>query len=323
MTFQDLGRPGYMAQGLSQGGAADRHALIEGAALLDQPMVPAALEMAGFGGSFEALAPCRIALTGAPMRATLDAKPLLWNASHWVEAGQMLEIGVAQAGIYGYLHLGGGVDAPEFLGSRSAHLVAKISQNLQAGDMLMAGADENLDAAAQKLTPSPRFDGGTLRVLPSVHTELFSPETLERFQQTSFTRTPKGNRQGAELAFDGAPFASAQQLTGLSQPMMAGDIQMTGAGAPFVLLPECQTTGGYPRIATVVPGDLAKVAQASPGISLRFEFVDYDAAIASHRSDQQLYAQTRNAIEPLVRDPHEMSDLLNYQLISGAIAGDE
>ncbi|MEZ5771832.1 MAG: carboxyltransferase domain-containing protein [Defluviimonas denitrificans] len=36
MTVQDLGRPGYLARGLSRGGAADRLALRQGAALLGQ-----------------------------------------------------------------------------------------------------------------------------------------------------------------------------------------------------------------------------------------------------------------------------------------------
>ena len=75
ITVQDLGRPGYLARGLSRGGAADRLALRQGAALLGQA-VGAALEMAGLGGSFSVTAPTRIALTGAPMRASRDGTPL-------------------------------------------------------------------------------------------------------------------------------------------------------------------------------------------------------------------------------------------------------
>ena len=60
VTVQDLGRPGYLALGLSRGGAADRLALYEGAALLDQPTAPSAQEMAGMGGVFEATADRRL-----------------------------------------------------------------------------------------------------------------------------------------------------------------------------------------------------------------------------------------------------------------------
>jgi len=67
-SLQDMGRPGFLKQGLSRGGAVDRLALAEGAALLGQDSGFAALEMAGVGGEFEALGDLRIALSGAPMQ---------------------------------------------------------------------------------------------------------------------------------------------------------------------------------------------------------------------------------------------------------------
>ncbi len=109
MSLQDLGRPGFLSQGLSRGGAADRLALAEGAVLLGQRLGLAAIEMASMGGVFEALGEVRIALTGAPMRATLDGAPLVWGASHAMRAGQRLEIGPVLAGVYGYLHVGAGL----------------------------------------------------------------------------------------------------------------------------------------------------------------------------------------------------------------------
>ena len=73
VTVQDHGRPGYLAFGLSRGGGADRLALFEGAALLGQDTGHGALELAGMGGEFEASEDMRIALTGAPMRASRPA----------------------------------------------------------------------------------------------------------------------------------------------------------------------------------------------------------------------------------------------------------
>ncbi|MGB1512360.1 MAG: urea amidolyase, partial [Paracoccaceae bacterium] len=78
-SIQDFGRPGYLAQGLSKSGAADCLALEEGAVLLGQVSGDGALEMAGFGGVFQAQGDMKIALTGAPMKAELDGTPLAWN----------------------------------------------------------------------------------------------------------------------------------------------------------------------------------------------------------------------------------------------------
>lgn len=319
ICVQDLGRTGTMGAGLSPGGAADRTALAEGAALLGQDLRCAALEMAGFGGRFEVTASARIALTGAPMQASLDGRALMWNASHRIEPGQELALGGTLSGTYGYLHVGGGIATPPFLGSRAAHLASRIGDVVEAGSTLPVGDDRNLEAPGRVLPAATRFDGGIVRVLPSAHTDRFSAETLARFEATEFARTQKGNRQGCELAFDGGPFESDNQLSILSEPMMSGDIQMTGDGHPFVLLPECQTTGGYPRIATVLPDDLPIVAQARPGTKLRFRFILREEALASHMPLARQVASFQAASRPLLRDPRDMGDLLSYQLISGVV----
>jgi len=323
LSVQDFGRPGYMAFGLSQGGAADRLALAEGAALLGQGPEFAALEMAGVGGIFEASQDIRIALTGAPMVASVDVQPLAWNASQTIRAGQRISIGAALKGLYGYLHVGGGITTPRQMASRSHHIIAGIGTPIKAGAHLPIGVDANFDQPDQRLPIPDRFSGGTLRVLPSAQTHRFSKAEIARFEATEFVRTPRGNRQGVQLGFDGDPFATEQQLSILSEIMVAGDIQMTGEGNPYVLLPECQTTGGYPRIGTVMPDDLPLVAQAAPGTRLRFRFVTIETALEATRSPAQVQSDLKRAMQPLIRDPREIRDLLSYQLIGGVTTGAE
>ncbi|HCT32901.1 MAG TPA: urea amidolyase, partial [Sulfitobacter sp.] len=90
LTIQDMGRPGWRAQGLTKGGAADPVALYEGAALLGQSPELAVIEMTGTGGTFTADADIRIALTGATMAANIDGDAIVWNASHMLPAGAKL-----------------------------------------------------------------------------------------------------------------------------------------------------------------------------------------------------------------------------------------
>ena len=322
MSVQDQGRPGYLSQGLSSGGAADPVALAEGAALLSQSPTLAALEMTGMGGEFQALADVRIALTGAEMRATLDGSPLVWNASHMVPKVAVLSIGSAQNGTYGYLHIGGGIDAPERLGSRAVHLSAGLGALSQTGNVLTAGPDP-VGQVGRILPPEPRFGGGVIRVLASLQTALFSDAVLARFQATEFHRDHRGNRMGVRMNSDGEGFLVEGGLTVLSEVIVPGDIQITGDGAPFVLMSECQTTGGYPRIGTVLPCDLPKVAQALPGATLRFRFVDMETALEAETRARNTLAGLRRRVQPMFRDPRDMPDLLSYQLISGMIAGDE
>ena len=321
LTVQDLGRPGWLAEGLSRGGAADRLALIEGAVLLGQEAGCAAIEMAGRGGVFEASAPLRIALTGAPMPARIGERLIDDYAVHRMEEGDRLVVGGARAGVYGYLHLGGGIASAEVMGSRSVHLAARIGRRLQAGDRLDVGTDAGEAAAPLRMAPPARFGGGEVRLLAVPQTALFPEAERRRFEATAFRRDPRGNRQGVRLDFEGAAFPGAAGL--VSEAVQPGDVQIAGDGAPYVLLAECQTTGGYPRIGTVLPCDLPLVAQAAPGAPVRFRFIGLEEGLSASPGEAEVMAGLRRQVRPVVRAAADIPDLLGYQLVSGVTAGEE
>lgn len=321
VTVQDAGRAGYLAQGLSLGGAADLLALAEGAALLGQSDTCAALEIAGSLLTVEATAPTRIALTGAPLRARVDGVALAWNASHAMAAGARLDLSSATGG-YSYLHIGGGITGVPVLGACSAHLAAGIGAMVQAGDHLALGPD-TAARVGQTFDPLPRFEGGVLRVVESLQTDVFSTDDRARFCATIFRKDARANRMGQRLLPDGAGFPVAAGLTILSDIIVPGDIQITGDGTPFVLLAECQTTGGYPRIGTVLPCDLPRLVQAPRDAPLQFQFVTLEDAVALERAERARRAELRGKLRPLLRDPRDMPDLLAYQLVSGVTCGDD
>ncbi len=322
VTVQDTGRYGKLDNGLSAGGAADTFALHEGAALLDQPPEAGALELTGTGGAFEAASDMRIALTGAPIKAEIDGEPIAFNACHLLKSGKTLTLGRTLRGNYCYLHVGGGIDTPLFLGSRSTHLANRLGGVIESGAVLSVAEDPG-GRIGMALRVTERFQGGVLRIVPSVHTVHFDSETIARLEETHFTRDPRGNRMGVRMAFNGPPFQAEEQLDTLSETVVPGDIQIAGEGVPFVLLGECQTTGGYPRIGTVIPPDIPLIAQARPGDPIRFRFVDRKEAVAAYRDFRNRLAALPRSVRPLVRDPHDIPDLLAYRLIDGAIAGNE
>lgn len=322
MTLQDQGRSGYLAFGLSRGGAVDRLALLEGAALLGQDPMLAALEMGGMGGEFIASEPVRIALTGAPMRATIAGNKVQWNASHMLLAGERLSIGAATSGSYGYLHVGGGFHGDTVLGACSAHLAAGIGASVCDDTLLSVGPDAG-SLVGQKIEAAPRFDGGLVRIVPSLQTAFFAPEELARFEATVFARDTRGNRMGVRIVPDGDGFKTQAGLSILSEVIVSGDVQVTGDGTPFVLLAECGTTGGYPRIGSVLPMDLPRVAQARAGANLQFKFLTLQEAMVVETREAARRKSLRGSVKPLIRNPHDIPDLLSYQLISGAITGED
>ncbi len=325
LTVQDLGRPGLASVGLSQGGAADPLALFEAAALLGLPAPAACLELAGSGARLRLSQDHRIALTGAPREARSDGRALRWNAAHELPAGAVIEIGAAVAGVYAYLSVAGGIATEPELGGRGAHLAGGIGGMLGPGTALPLGPDPAPGTAALALPLPDRFAGGTVRLIPGPQSRYFDAETRARFAATPFV-IARANRQGATLDQDppGAPFEAALAPAGLvSEPILPGDIQITGGGQAMVLLAECQTTGGYPRIGSVIPADLPRVAQAGPGTALQFRWITADEADLASPPEAQILRALRTAARPAIRDPHDIADLLGYQLISGMVRGDE
>lgn len=319
VTVQDMGRPGWLAQGLSAGGAMDRLALVEGGVLLGQSPDLAALEIGGSFVRFQTDAALRLALTGAPMRATCDSAALTWNAVHAIAEGSVIEVS-ALGGGYGYLCIAGGIDTPVVLGSRSAHLAAGIGRAVLANDILPIGHDSGARAGL-KLALTDRCASTTLRFMRGPQTALFDADTLARFQATQFIKDTRGNRMGQRLT--GGLFASADGLSILSEAVLPGDIQITGDGTPFVLLAECQTTGGYPRIGRILPCDIPSFVQLPVGAEFTLQYVDIDTAQDIEQTEARRRLTLASALSPLIRDPATIPDLLGYQLISGITRGDE
>jgi allophanate hydrolase len=281
-----------------------------------------AIEMAGVGGRFETDAPFRFALTGAPMQAEVNGEAVEWHATHSIKAGDVLTIRGVTRGTYGYLTPAGGIETEAWLGSRAAHLAIGIGAALGAGEVLALGDDPEPNAAGLRIAVEDRFSGGRLRLMPGPQTGLFDAALRERFFATVFRRSAQANRQGVRLDGGDAPFSS--DTGGLASDFIApGDVQMTGAGLPFVLMAECQTIGGYPRIGTVHPRDLPRLAQAPEGAELRFQAIDTAEADALWQSEAALFKDLKAKVSRRIRDPREMRDLAAYRLIDGVVRGDE
>lgn len=320
---QDLGRPGWQGQGVAEGGAVDPRALAEGAALLAQAPGLAALELVGLGGRYEAYGePLRVALTGAPFKATLDGRPVRWRTSFAMAPGQVLAIAGTEpgGGVYGYLHVGGGIDVPAVLGSRSTHLRAGFGgyrgRAVEAGDRLPAGADAG---GAVGLTLDSPWDAHpkTVRVLWGVQAEEFATAERERFLATLFKVTGGRDRMGMRLEGDGAGFVTERSLTLISDAVVLGDVQIPGDGQPIVLLADRQPTGGYPRLATVIAADLAALAQLPTGASVRFQVVDEALAVAALRAYRTALAELPQRVRPVLRAIDDVGHLLATNLIDG------
>ena len=291
LTVQDDGRPGYQRYGLAESGAMDRLALAEGAALLGAETKRPLLEMFRMGGVFQAQGRgLRIALTGAEMKARIDDEPIAWNSSHLLPLNSRLVIGPAAKGVYGYLSIGGGIAVEPRMGSCSTHLRAGIGgyegRPLKAGDLLPIGKDEGR-GTGRSVEPLDRFCNTLIRVMWGPQRDMFSTAEQRCFLETAYTVTDRMDRMGVCLTMEGEPLLAKNHLSGVSDAVLHGDIQIAGNGRPVVLMADRPTTGGYPRIATVITADLPLFAQLEPGRKVGFRVVEIDEAVALLKAQQK------------------------------------
>ncbi len=156
-TFQDLGRPGHAHLGVPTSGACDRASFTLANRLVGNPEHAVALETTLVGPALAFARPCTIALTGAPVDATLDGRAISMHAPTWVRAGQVLALGTARRGLRTYLAVRGGLAAPLTLGSASTDQLTGLGPAPLAGDQLLELADVALDQPAVDVAPVPEI----------------------------------------------------------------------------------------------------------------------------------------------------------------------
>ncbi|MDF7666449.1 biotin-dependent carboxyltransferase family protein [Orbaceae bacterium ESL0727] len=274
-TVQDSGRTGYRQLGISQSGALDLPALYIANLLVGNPRDYAGIEITLGQFAVQFHQDSWIALTGADCNATLDDSPLWTGWRYFVRAGQQLVLQQPVRGMRSYLAISGGIDVPVILGSRSTDLVAKFGgldgRILQNGDELPIGQPVRfLDDQKRKKSIGVQqltFDN-RIRVLSGPEMDQFSQQSQRNFWRTNWHLSPNSNRMGYRLNGDQLRRTSDSEL--LSHGVLPGVIQVPHNGQPIILLSDAQTTGGYPKIGTIIAADLYCLAQIPLGESIRF-----------------------------------------------------
>ena len=288
VTVQDAGRPGYRHLGVPLSGALDPEWLAIANALVGNPATSAALEMRLLGLRLRAKAPLTIALAGActaqieDMSGELRPAPA-WG-SHSLAQGETLIVGRLHEGI-AYLAFAGGLDLPEVLGSRSTYVRAGIGgldgRALKAGDCLQVGACMRPNPL--RLPQAPHPPDGPLRIVPGPQRDYFTDAAWRRLLGDEFVISREADRMGLRLDGPRLEHDPARGADIVSDAVTPGVIQVPGDGRPIILLADCQTVGGYPKIATVIGADLPRLGRALPGQTLRFVEVGIDQALAARR----------------------------------------
>lgn len=312
LSLQDYGRFGWRRYGISTAGAMDRMHLSIANRLVGNPADTAAIETVMMGCRLELVGrPVLLAASGPGCILSIDGKPVPVGHSAKAEEGQTVILSPVREGVYGYLAVAGGFDLTADLGSLSGHrrsgLGHIIHGNVAELPVCMGGGLRTPQALAG--TPSPA--NGPIRVLWGPQEDWFSTEVRVRLTTADWTIDQRSDRMGVFL--DGLSLApSAGSM--VSDGVLPGSIQVPPSGKPVILMRDCQTTGGYPKIATVISADLDRLAQIRPGRTLQFMAVSRHMALEALKIAREAIDALRT--HPAVREPNTTL-LLQENLIDG------
>lgn len=292
-SIQDLGRTGFQRLGVSLGGALDPVSLRAANALVGNPGNTGALEALYTGPTFAIDAEdARLSFVGADAAIKIFAdaedhsgETIAPMRSIHVRRGQIVHVGSLKHGATLYVAVEGGFDIEPVLGSVSTDSRGRIGgwrgRPLTNGDVLplrrlAASNREEYRIDGMDLT-APSF----IRVVLGPQSDYFSNDEIVRFFAGRYIVGAGSNRMG--LCLEGRPIQHQRGFNIVSDAVATGSIQVPGNGQPIVLLADHQTTGGYPKIATVISADLPAMGRLPIGAQVSFVPCTLDEATAARR----------------------------------------
>lgn len=306
-TVQDYpGRVGYWHVGIPPSGPMDPFALRIANKLLGNTEGAAGLEITGMGPTLKFHEEAVIVLTGAELISNLDEEPVPWWKPFRVKKNSVLTFNFVKGeGFRSYLAIKGGLDVPEYLGSKASFPHGGFGgyegRKLEKGDRLDWNSSEesietfninqNLD-----LNIKPNYTSNwEIGVIEGPHSapDFFTEDYMEIFYNTNWKVRSDSNRLGYRLESEdgkGIPeFARKSGGEGGSHPSnmydypySIGMINFSG-DTPIILSVDGPSLGGFISIVGIVKAELWKVGQAKPNDTIRFKKITLDEALELER----------------------------------------
>ena len=293
-TIQDLGRIGFRQFGVSSGGALDLHALRIANLLTGNDESAAGLEFTQGNIHLRFEDERVLSWCGGDYDVCVASQVVPPGHSALVLADDELSISGPRQGWRGWLTVSGGIAVPPVLGSRSTDLRANFGglegRALRDGDELLLGEQSDFARSligllnerhvsswsSQTEWSSTAKTKPVLRVVRGCDWDRFNASTHHALTSETFDVSPDSDRMGVRL--NGPELQRNDDVDLVSEAVAPGTIQVPPGGRPILLLGDCQTIGGYPKIAHVITVDLSIAAQLRPGDTVRFQEISLPEA---------------------------------------------
>jgi biotin-dependent carboxylase-like uncharacterized protein len=295
-TVQDLGRYGFQRYGVPVSGAIDVDAYGAANCLVANHVHAACLEITLTGPTLEFHNDAPIAITGGAATPTINGEPAPCWQTLQVRRGDALALGALQSGCRAYLAVGGGINVPLVLGSRSTYARGGFGgfqgRRLRKGDVIAAN---KAGAALRPRLSMPRElipkygREVTVEVVMGPQSECFTEVGVSTLLSEAYSVTSESDRMGYRL--NGLEIEQKDAGPMVSDAIPIGAVQVPRSGQPIIVMRDAQTTGGYPKLAVVTTPDVARLGQVRSNDRIRFSRISLHRARARFLTFQSSLAQ--------------------------------
>lgn len=327
-TVQDLGRRGFQDAGVPVSGPLDRIGLRLANALVSNAQDAPALEMMAQGPAFDVQADSvRIALAGCNGEIEVNdgsGRAIPAGRSVRLARGDTFRIRSLGDSACAYLAIEGGIAVDAVLGSASTYVRGAFGGchgRALAPDDLVALRAASVPVRGERMLARPHDAGlsSPIRVVLGPQADYFDDGAIVAFLAGEYRVSMQSDRMGFRL--EGPAIAHARGHDIVSDGIVTGAIQVPGSGQPIVLMADAQTTGGYPKIATVISADIPLLARRKPGSAVCFAAVSLEEAEALRRAQEAEIAATVEAIrEVAAAVTVNVAALARANLTSGVVS---
>ena len=324
-SVQDLGRLGFQHLGVPVSGALDPVALRLANLIAGNPEGEAGLEIMHMGPTLEVCADSiRIALAGGNAGIELMDRPQTVAAFQSVrlERGERFRVTATVDSATAYLAVEGGLDTPEVMGSRSTYarggFGGHCGRALAVGDELPLRTQQAPQRREQMLSQAALPRPETVRIVLGPQDGLFTADALALLSQTAYQVSSASDRMGMRL--EGKALTHRDRFNIISDGIAPGAIQVPGDGLPIILLADRQTTGGYPKIATVISADLPALCRMRPGAEIAFEAVGHDEARRAADELNEWFSRVKRSMSEASPEAKiDVEALFKHNIVDGVV----
>lgn len=300
-TIQDSGRFGYLRYGMAPAGAMDEVAYQLGNHILGNPPDAAAIEFALMGPEVEVLQETFIVVSGGSCDIVVKGESgFSMYTPIKLLPGDKVSIPQVKDGIRGYLNVAGGINVPLKMNSRATYLRGRIGgidgRCLEEGDVIHAFPESSTRGKPLPSSKWPKYPPPyKVDVILGPQDHLFSKKGVETFLSEEYRISWEADRMGYRLK--GPEISHRDKADIISDGIPLGAVQVPGHRQPIIMMKDRQTTGGYPKIATVASYEISKLGQARPGSSIFFNQVTLEEARDKSRQHKEWFQGLVNAIK--------------------------